>query len=64
MVDLLSRDVVDGGAGGHRHDIGSRLRGVTADIGARRVLNALLALGILGHARGGPVLFLGLSIDD
>ena len=52
VVDLLSRDVVDGGSGGDFGDVGRVARLVAADVGARRVLHSLLGVGVLGHARG------------
>src|SRR5690242_16426400 len=64
MVNLLRRDVVDGRAGRHRRYVRRRLRGVAPDVGRRRVLDALLALRILGHSRNRPVFLLGFSIDD
>lgn len=64
MVDLLRRNIVDNGAGGHGGNVGGVPRLVAADIGGRRVLDALLALRVLGYTSDGPVLLLGPAVDD
>ena len=61
---MLRRDIVDGRSSGHRRHVRGSLRRVAADVGARWVLDALLALRILRHTGDGPVLFFGYSVDD
>lgn len=54
---------MDRGTGGDGGDVGGVGVAVAADVGDGRVLDALLALGVLGHARDGPVFFFRDAVD-
>ena len=64
MVDLLRRDVVDGCANRHGHDIRGVGGRVAADVGGGGVLDALLGVGVLGLAGCGPVFVFGFAVYD
>lgn len=64
VIDLLRGDVMDSRSGGDSRDIGGVSRLVATNIWHSRVLDALLALGVLRHAGDGPVRLLRYPVDD
>lgn len=64
MVHLLRRDIVDGCPGGNVDYIGGIAGLVAADVASGWVLDALLAIGVLGLSGCPPVFFFGFAVHD
>lgn len=63
MIDLLGRDVMDRRTRWDRDDVGRIAGRVAAYVAGGWVLNALLAVGVLGLACRGPVFLFGFAVD-